>query len=55
MRAFLTHPVISGAIVLTVVVLLWLGRWWARDARLDVTKVGRRRRNYVINRRGRKW
>jgi len=51
MRQFLTHPVICRAIVLAICWLLWLQRRWARDARIDVTKIGRRRRNYVAD----KW
>jgi len=49
MRQVLTHPVITWAIVLTVCWLLWLQRRWARDARIDVTKIGKPRRNYVVD------
>jgi len=54
MHAILTHPVIVGLVVLCAVLSLWKlrqGRVGPQD--LDIRSVGRPKRNYPINVRGR--
>jgi len=54
MRAILTHPVIAGLLVLaSALSLWWMHCQQVRPRDLDVTRIGKPKRNYVVRRRGR--